>query len=116
MTGELQAVLVLLAAAAVIVLGVLAWRGRVSWAWVAAALGGLLTLLGLRRPTGQAALPAGAPVPPRPQPAGDTVQPVLDAADQQADEDRQAIRDAADDEDRQARLDRLADFNDGGRL
>lgn len=108
-------VLAVLAAIAAVVLGVLAWRGVISWAWMAAAIGGAVGLLGMRSGRSASAhADPGAP-PPRPASAAGTVAPILRESDGRAEEEREAILDANDDTDATARLDRLAGLNGGGR-
>lgn len=94
-----------------VVLGFLAYRGRVGWGWFAAALGGLLAALGWRRGGKREPYspPPGAP------PAGDVARPILVAVDAAADAELDRIREANEDPDREERLKRLADLNQGGR-
>lgn len=107
-------ILVVLAALSVIVLGVLAYKGKLSWGWVATAAAALLGFFGYyaTRPEEEE-----RPLQPPPTeiPIDDVVNPIIEVAEGNLDEIREGIRDAEADEDRRERLERIAALNDGGR-
>ncbi len=102
MSPDAQVILAVVAGVAVVGMGVLAWRGVISWGWVAAGIAAFFGIVMQRRRSSP-----GAPAP-RPDPISSRgpVDAVLAVADADADAEQADI---------DGRLDRLAGLNDGGR-
>lgn len=106
MNWDVLAIAFLVAAS---VTGLLAWRGKLSWAWAISTLAAALAVLSRRRKPAATFHP-----PPKPRPATEAVAPVLAVVDDMAAAEREDIRDAESEEDRWLRLKRLSETGDGG--
>ncbi len=112
MSPDAQVILVALLGVAVVVLGVLAWRGVISWGWVAAAASGLIAMLagvGRRRTSAQ------PPIPPALAQPTAIARTALVEADKRTAEDLADIAAANEETDPGRRLERLAGLDNGGR-
>ncbi len=110
MSPDAHLVLALALGVAVVVLGLLAWRGVISWGWVAAGVAALVGVTRRRQPSHRTPTPRPDPISAR-----EPVDALLTAVDARADAKRAAIDDANEDADPDTRLDRLAGLRDGGR-
>lgn len=110
MSPDLQLALALATVGATVVLGVLAYRGVISWGWaIATATGALAALLGRRR------TPPAPTWPPAPTPPSAITRTALRESDKRTAEDLDDIAAANDETDPGERLKRIAELDGRGR-